>query len=60
MLFLADVSKYISAVRNSRLRPGFTEVLLPGEPEDRLRLIAQREGTEIEDLIYYELQRLSQ
>ena len=51
---------YISEVKSSRVRPGFTEVLLPGEPEDRLRLKAQHEGIEIEDLIYDELQRLSQ
>ena len=57
--FLTDVSMYISEVRNSRVRPGFTEVLLPGEPEDRLRLKAQHEGIEIEDLLYDELQRLS-
>lgn len=58
--FLADVSVFISEVRNSRVRPGFREVLLPGEPEDRLRLKARQGGVEIEDSLYEELRRLSQ
>jgi len=58
--FLADVSAFISVVKNSRVRPGFKEVLLPGEPEDRLRLKAKQEGVEIEDMLYDELRRLSE
>lgn len=57
--FLSDVSKFILEVNNSRVRPGFKEVILPGERAYRSLLKAKEEGIEIEDLIYEELMRLA-
>ncbi|MCL0063786.1 Ldh family oxidoreductase [Dehalococcoidia bacterium] len=58
--FLGDISKFIHEVKNSRVREGFTEVLLPGERAEQLMIKAQKEGIEIEEPIYQELMRLSQ
>jgi hydroxycarboxylate dehydrogenase B len=36
--FIAEASAYLDYVRDSELREGFTEVLMPGEPEQRSRV----------------------
>ncbi len=57
--FFNDVSRFISDIKNSRVRQGFKEVLLPGEKGDRLLEQAKKEGVEIEDKIYTELKQLA-
>lgn len=58
--FLKDVSRFVADVKNSRVRPGFKEVLLPGERADRLLAQAKNEGIEIEEKIYEELKKLAE
>lgn len=58
--FLTDISKFVSDVKNSRKKPGFNEIYLPGERGDKLLEKAKKEGIEIDGKLYGELKKLSQ
>ncbi|MCY4525238.1 MAG: Ldh family oxidoreductase, partial [Anaerolineaceae bacterium] len=42
--FETEVRDLLDYIRSSRLRPGFSEILIPGEPEAREMERRQREG----------------
>jgi LDH2 family malate/lactate/ureidoglycolate dehydrogenase len=56
--FLAAVKTFADEVRRSSPRPGFTEVLLPGDRGDRLATQAARHGIELDERTYAHLQAL--
>jgi len=58
--FLDDVTKFVNEVNNSRLKPSFKEVMLPGQRADKLLKQAKEKGIEIEDKVYEELKKLAQ
>ena len=45
--FDEEVDKLISYVKSSKLAPGFTEILIPGEPEARERVRREEGGIPI-------------
>ena len=47
--FVAEVQQLTEYVKSSALAPGFTEILIPGEPEFRERARREKEGVFIDD-----------
>jgi hydroxycarboxylate dehydrogenase B len=47
-------------IRNSLPRPGFDEVLLPGQPETRARSLSDEKGIEIDAETWAEIARLEE
>ena len=47
--FKTEVDKLIEFVKSSELAPGFTEILVTGEPESRTEAKRRREGIFVED-----------
>ncbi|MBZ5516966.1 MAG: Ldh family oxidoreductase [Acidobacteriia bacterium] len=47
--FDADVDQLVEYVKSSKLAPGFTEILIPGEPERRERAHRERDGIPIDE-----------
>ena len=52
----AEVTRLVHAIRASRRRPGVSEILLPGERAYRERDRRLREGLEISDALYREIE----
>lgn len=46
--FDADVDHLIEYVKSSKLAPGFTEILIPGEPERRVRARREQHGVPVD------------
>ena len=57
--FLNDVTQLVRDIKASKRRPGFQEVIVPGERGDRLMKRCEREGVEIEEKVYRDLVRLA-
>jgi uncharacterized oxidoreductase len=57
--FRAQVSDFVRYMKTSPLAPGFTEILMPGEPEYRQIEKRQREGIFIEDETWRQLSELA-
>ena len=53
--FRARVGRLIDMVRSSHLRPGFDEVLVPGELEDRRERSKRRDGVPLDGEVYDDL-----
>jgi uncharacterized oxidoreductase len=53
--FYAEVTRYIDYEKASPLRPGFTEVLYPGEPEARTGRERTANGIPIDDMTWKEI-----
>ena len=53
--FNAEVSRYIDYLKASPLRPGFTEVLYPGEPEARMERQRTGHGIPVDDTTWSEI-----
>ncbi len=53
--FYAEVTRYVDYLKASPLRPGFTEVLYPGEPEARSASERTRHGIPIDEITWEEL-----
>ena len=49
----------IAHVKSSRPRPGFSEVLFPGEPEYRTALQRRRDGIELPEALWADLAALA-
>ena len=47
--FETEVKDFLNYVKSSRVAPGFTEILIPGEPENRERERRMNEGIFVED-----------
>jgi L-2-hydroxycarboxylate dehydrogenase (NAD+) len=55
--FKAGVQKFVAEVKASRKAPGVGEILVPGEPEFRMREKRLKEGIPIPDEVWSELER---
>ena len=53
--FDADVDGLVDYVLSSQLAPGFSEILIPGEPEQRERARREREGIAVDDQTWSEI-----
>lgn len=53
--FQLEVSRYLDYLKSSALRPGFSEILYPGEPEIRTAEKRAKEGIEIDDRTWGEI-----
>ncbi len=53
--FYAEVARYIDYLKASPVRPGFDEVLYPGEPEARLERERSQNGIPIDDMTWNEI-----
>ncbi len=58
--FKARIDATIDTIRTRRRRPGYDEILIPGEPEHRTALKNRVEGIKIDDATLGELRALSQ
>jgi uncharacterized oxidoreductase len=53
--FFSEVTRYIDYLKASPLRPGFNEVLYPGEPEARVEQERTQNGIPIDDMTWNEI-----
>ncbi len=53
--FLAEVERFIEFVKSSRTTTPTGEILMPGEPEHRARLLARTIGIELDDTTFAQL-----
>lgn len=58
--FERNVSEFLEDIKSSKKAPGFSEILLPGEPEYRTRERQLKEGIEIPQVIWNEIVALSE
>jgi LDH2 family malate/lactate/ureidoglycolate dehydrogenase len=58
--FRARVEEFCQALRNTPPAHGHTEVLVPGEPEERIRVVRERDGIPITEATWSELKALTQ
>lgn len=58
--YRARMGQFIDTVKASRLRPGFSEVLVPGELEHRRAQDKTRNGVPLDRVVYEDLVRLGQ
>ena len=57
--FKARMDAFIAEIKSSKLRPGFTEVLVPGEIDYRREQEYRRNGARIDPVIFNELRELA-
>jgi len=53
--FYADVEQLVEYVKSSALAPGSTEILVPGEPEDREMQRRQRNGISVDEVTWCQI-----
>ncbi|MGH9628441.1 MAG: malate/lactate/ureidoglycolate dehydrogenase [Bryobacteraceae bacterium] len=58
--FYAEVIRYIDYLKGSPLRPGFGEILYPGEPEERTQKHRTEHGIPIDDATWNEIVEVAQ
>ena len=59
-IFDADVEQLVEYVKSSPLMPGFTEILVPGEPERRERVRRERNGISVADETWRQISETAQ
>jgi len=57
--FNARVQKFVTQLKESRKAPGIEEILVPGEPEFRIREKRLQEGIPISDEVWAELEQIA-
>ncbi len=57
--FKARMDAFVSEVKGAKLRPGFDEILVPGEIDYRRELNARRDGVGIDAAVFEELRELA-
>jgi LDH2 family malate/lactate/ureidoglycolate dehydrogenase len=57
--FKARMGEFIGMIRSSALRPGFSELLVPGEIEDRRERSARGKGIALDRAVFDDLQDLA-
>ena len=57
--FKARMDAFIAEIKSSKLRPGFTEVLVPGEIDHRREQEYRRNGARIDPVVFNELRELA-
>jgi len=58
--FLSQARKFIEQIKSSRKAPGVEEIMIPGEPERKIRERRLREGIPISDEVWGELERAAE
>lgn len=58
--FKKEVDRLIREVKESPVRPGFDEVLLPGEREHRMMVYRRREGIPVDEISWQEILKVCQ
>lgn len=58
--FKDRIDALIRRIKSSKLRPGFKEILLPGEPELRTRRIREKEGIYIPERTWKEITEIAE
>ena len=58
--FRAQARKFIEQVKSSRKAPGVREIMIPGEPERKMREQRLRGGIPISDEVWGELERIAE
>ncbi len=58
--FKKEVDRLIREVKESPIRPGFDEVLLPGEREHRMMIQRQQEGIPVDEISWQEILKVCQ
>jgi LDH2 family malate/lactate/ureidoglycolate dehydrogenase len=53
--FEADVDQLVNYVKSSKLAEGFTEIMIPGEPERRERERREKNGIPVDDVTWSEI-----
>ena len=53
--FDEQVANFVEHLKSSRLMPGFDEILVPGELEDRTRKRREKDGIEVDDETWLQL-----
>jgi uncharacterized oxidoreductase len=57
--FYAEVTRYIDYLKASPLRPGFSEILYPGEPEARMERQRTDTGIPVDDTTWAEIREVA-
>jgi uncharacterized oxidoreductase len=57
--FRTRVKKFVEEVKGSKKAPGIEEIMIPGEPERRMRELRLREGIPIPDEIWGEISSMA-
>lgn len=58
--FDSDVDQLVDYVKSSKLAEGFTEILIPGEPERRERERRERDGIPVDDVTWGEIRETAE
>jgi uncharacterized oxidoreductase len=58
--FDQDVDQLVDYVKSSKLAEGFTEILIPGEPERRERDRREREGISVDDVTWRQIRETAE
>jgi len=58
--FKNRIDALIRRIKSSKLRPGFKEILLPGEPELRTEMRRQKEGIYIPERTWGEIVKIAE
>jgi len=59
-VFDQDVDQLVDYVKSSKLADGFTEILIPGEPERRERARRERDGISVDDETWRQIRETAQ
>ena len=54
--FYQDIDNFVDWIKSAKLAPGFTEITIPGEPEDRTKQKRQKEGIFIEENTWQQIE----
>jgi len=57
--FKAQMSSLIRAIKSSRVRPGFKEIMFPGEPEVKTERVRLREGIYVPEKTWEEIGKIA-
>ena len=58
--FKDHIDALIRRIKSSKLRPGFKEILLPGEPELRAEMKRRVEGINLPERTWIEIRRIAE
>jgi len=54
--FYQDIDNFVDWIKSAKLAPGFTEITIPGEPEDHTKQKRQKEGIFIEEKTWQQIE----
>ncbi|MBL8117498.1 MAG: Ldh family oxidoreductase, partial [Anaerolineae bacterium] len=59
-VFKARMDDFIQQIKSAKLRPGFSEILIPGELDHRREQEYRKNGAQLDADVFDELSRLAQ